>query len=335
MKKKRKVNKKKLISRVFLLVIIIVLIIFIKNVFTKKEKPKYDASLFLRSENITETLSHAPYIDKDNVLYLNTQDIGMIFDKDIYFEEETKKVITTHETKVAAIDVANNTLELNSANLIITPGVLDYGNNQYMLPVSELTKVYNIEVFAGEKSAIIYSLYDEFITVKTTKKTSLKEKTNGFSKTLKKLEKDEELIYIGDTEKKGWTKVLSYDGKIGYVKNNKITDKEYKRSAMGEMGKTLKAENLDDAIKITNSSLRPEKLNNFTSRKEIIQKAISDMVSKEKYVVNLDLKDVEVEKGKLERFVMELVPRLKEIGGTIGITNNSILSSEFLQNHGL
>ena len=334
MKKKRKVNKKKLISRVFLLVILIVAIIFIKNIFTKKEKLMYDASIYVKDENITETLSHAPYINKDNILYLSIQDIGKIFDRDIYFEEETRKVITTHETKVAAIDVANNTLELNSANLILNSGVLDYGDNQYMLPLSELTKVYNIEVFTKEKSAIIYSMYDEFITAKISKKTSLKESTSGFSKTLKKLEKDEELIYIEET-KKDWIKVLSYDGKIGYVKSNKIANKEHKRSNMGEIEKTLKAENLEDAIKIANSSLKPEKLSNFTARKEIIQKAISDMISKEKYVVNLDLKDVSAEKEKLERFVTELIPRLREIGGTIGITNNSILSSEFLQNHDL
>lgn len=335
MKKKRKVNKKKLISRVFLLVILIVIIIFIKNIFTKKEVPKYDVSVFVKGENIIETLSYAPYINKDNILYLSIQDIGKIFDKDIYFEEETKKVITTHETKVAAIDVVNNTLELNSANLILNSGVLDYGNNQYMIPISELTKVYNIEVFGTEKSSIIYSLYDEFVTFKTMKKTSLKENTSGFSKTIKKLGKDEELIYIGETEKKGWIKVLSYDGKMGYVKSNKMTDKEYKRTAMGERGKTLKAENIENSIKVTNSLLKAEKLNNFTLRKEVVQKVISEMISKEKYVVNLDLKDVLAEKEKLERFVTELIPRLREIGGTIGITNNNILSSEFLQNHNL
>ena len=69
MKKKRKVNKKKLISRVFLLVILIVIIIFIKNIFTKKEVPKYDVSVFVKGENIIETLSYAPYINKDNILY--------------------------------------------------------------------------------------------------------------------------------------------------------------------------------------------------------------------------------------------------------------------------
>lgn len=335
MKKKRKVNKKKLLSRVFLLVILIVIIILIKNTFTKKEVPKYDISVFVKGENITETLSYAPYINKDNILYLSIQDICKIFDKDIYFEEETKKMITTHETKVAAIDVANNTLELNSANLIINPGVLDYGKGQYMLPVSELTKVYNIEVFGTEKSAIIYSLYDEFVTIKTAKKTSLKEDTSGFSKTIKKLGQDEELIYIGEAEKKGWIKVLSYDGKVGYIKTNKVSDKENKRTSMDEMNKSIKTDNLEEAIKISNASLKAEKLNNFTGRREIIKKVISDMISKEKYVVNLDLKDVNVEREKLERFVTELIPRLREIGGTIGITNNNILSSEFLQNHGL
>lgn len=177
-KKKKKVNKKKFLSRIFLLLVILIFIIIIfGKKQNKKEEAKFDTVVIVNNENITNSLVYAPYINKDNVLYLSLEDVRKIFDKTIYFEEETRKIITTSETKVAALDVANSILELNGASLVLSTGALDYGENQY-IPISELEKVYNIEAFTTEKSAIISSLFEEFITIKATKKISIKEDTS-------------------------------------------------------------------------------------------------------------------------------------------------------------
>ena len=217
-KKKKKVNRKKFISRIILLLVIISLIIIFTKSFAKKEIPKFDVSVILNGENITNNLVYEPYINKDKVLYLSVEDIKNIFDKNIYFEEETKKIITTSGTKVSAIDVENNTVELNSANLLLSAGVLNDGK-KYSIPITELTSIYNIEAFTTEKSAIIMSLYKEASTISTKKKVSLKEKTGTFAHNIKKLEEGTELIYIGEAEKKGWTKVLSYERKVWIYKN--------------------------------------------------------------------------------------------------------------------
>ena len=217
MKKKRKVNKKKFFSRIIFLILLIVLLIFIiKNIGSKDEKLPI-VSIFINNENVSKKLLHEPYINKDKVLYLSKEDVSKIFDKNIYYEEEPKKIITTSGTKVAAIDVKNNIVELNSANIVLAAGILDYGDTFY-IPVSDLKSIYNIESFVNEDAVIISSLYDEFITIKTTKKISVKEKTSSFSKTLQKLSKDEEVIFIGEAEKKGWIKVLSFKRKYWLYK---------------------------------------------------------------------------------------------------------------------
>lgn len=84
-----------------------------------------------------------------------------------------------------------------------------------------MTNIYNIEVFVSEKSAVINSLHEELTTIKTTKKVSLKEKTSFFSKSIQKLDSDVELIYLNDSDKKGWTKVLTYERKFRIYKNKK------------------------------------------------------------------------------------------------------------------
>ncbi len=280
-KKKKKVNLKKLLSRVLLLVIIIVGLVIIIKSLGKKDKQKYDISIIVNNENITNDLSNEPYISKDNILYLSIEDTSKIFDKNIYYEKDSSKIITTSGTKVAAIDVVNNIFELNNASLIISNGVLDYGKTYY-IPISELTNIYNIETNVKEKSAVISSLYNELITVKTTKKNSLKEKASGFSHTVQKLEPDTELIYLEDADKKGWYKVLSYDGKVGYIKSKKVTEKETKRINMGDDDFISNTPDISNAVEINKDKINAESLKNFSARKIIVEEVISMLVTERK-----------------------------------------------------
>ncbi|MCI8396358.1 MAG: SH3 domain-containing protein [Clostridia bacterium] len=328
-KKKKKINKKKFLSRIALLVGILVFIIILITNTGKKQKQKYDISVIYNNKNITNELINAPYINKDKVLYLSIEDTRKIFDKNIYYEESTRKIITTYGTKVAAIDVVNNNIELNSAMLILDNGVLYYGNTYY-IPISELTNVYNIEATTEEKSSLISSLYEEKIIVKTTKKVSLKEKPGGFGGKLKKIEPDEELIYLEDAEKKDWYKVLTYDGIEGYIKKKDVTEKESQRTKMEDIDFTTNTPDISNAVEINKEKLTPENLQNFSQRKMIVEQAISDIISQSKHTVILNLQEVVVETNKMERLVIELMARLKEIGASVAITNNNIISSEFL-----
>ena len=125
------------------------------------------------------------------------------------------------------------------------------------------------------------------------------------------------------------------NGNFGYIKTKKITEKEFKRTSMEEKDFTSKVSDITDSIEVKENLLKPEKLNTFNERKDTISNIISEVISKEKFTVNLNLKNVNVQGNKLERFVIELIPRLKEIGGSIVITNNDILSSTFLGQNGL
>lgn len=116
MKKKKKVNKRKLYSRIFLLICIIILIIIFINIFSKEEKTDFSINVILNGEDITSKLSKNPYIDKDNVLYLSLEDVRSFLDRNIYYEEVSNKIITTSETKVVAINIEDNTIDLNSVS---------------------------------------------------------------------------------------------------------------------------------------------------------------------------------------------------------------------------
>lgn len=120
-------------------------------------------------------------------------------------------------------------------------------------------------------------------------------------------------------------------GNFGYVKSKNITEKEYKRQTMNDMGVSANTSDISNSIEITKDSLNIDSLNNFNSRKDIVEKIISDIISKEKFTVNINLENVDVDEKYLERFIIELKPRLKEIGANMEVTNNATLSDNFLE----
>ena len=334
-KRKIKINKKKFIPRVGLIVLIFMIIIIGINNSSKKEVPVIKPKLIVDAIDVTESLSHNIYIDKNNVLYMSIDDIKNIFDKNLYLEEDTGKVITTSGTKTAAIDINNNTMEVNSASLLLGNGIIKIEDIIY-IPLSEITNIYNIEVKASENTAVVLSLYKALTTVSANKNISLKEDTGLFSKTLQEIKNGQELIFIENAENNSWYKVLTYEGNIGYVKIKEVSEKKQIRINMDESDFSTKETDLNNAIELTSRSLKTDNMKDFSSRKKIIEDTISSIISKEKYTVKLNLKNVEVESKLLERFIIELIPRLKEIGASLAITNNdALLTDNFLQSMNL
>lgn len=91
----------------------------------------------------------------------------------------------------------------------------------------------------------------------------------------------------------------------------------------------------ENSIEITQSVINSEKLQNFDLRKSEIQKIINDIVSKNRFMVKLNMQNINVTQDKLERFIIEIIPRLKEIGASITITQNNILTDDFIQRNGI
>ena len=330
MKKKKKINKKKFIKRIIQLVLFIAIIILIIKILTPKNEEKIKTSkLIVNNVDITKTLESDMYIDGENDIYLSTNDIKNIFDKELYYEESSNKIISTCRAKVGAIDLNSNILEINSASIVLSKGLLTYESKQY-IPLSELTSLYNIEISVKDNVAIINSLYNELTTAKLAKNVSLKEGTSIFSNTVEKIKKDDTIIFIENAEKNGWIKVLTYNGNFGYIKENAITEKNQIRLNMEDDNSNSNPIDLENSIEINKKDLTTAKLENFDKRRTLASDLVNKMISKETFTVKMNLKDVNVENEKLERFIIELLPRIKEIGGTLVVTNNSILEQDFL-----
>ena len=217
-------NKMKKIL-ILVAIILVAVFIFIKAEIFIKEKTDETVNLVINNNNVTSRLKNEVKIE-NGIIYVSKDDMKNFFDKYIYVEDEIQEVVTTYEDKIASIGFESNKLTLNGATKKISAHAIKE-NDVIYLPLSEMIDVYNIEInnIEDTKIIIVDSLNREQIKADIKSKVSVKSTGKIFSKTISKLQKGESVIVVGnsdETEKNGWIKVRTQNGKIGYIKANKL-----------------------------------------------------------------------------------------------------------------
>jgi len=224
--KQRKININ-VIKRVAIVLFIMIATIFIlvKAGDFAKEKNNDTISLVINNRNVTERLKHDIKIE-NNIIYVSMDDIENFFDKYIYIEAETNEVVTTYNDKIASIGFDANKMTLNGAIKKTSSSALKDGETVY-LPISEMLEVYNIELTNIEKTQTITldSMNREQIKATVKSKATVKNAGKFFSRTADKAAKGSTVIVIDNeaiSEGEKWVKIRTENGKIGYIKANKL-----------------------------------------------------------------------------------------------------------------
>ena len=336
-----------------------------------------NTNLVINSNNVTSKLKKNVIIENDTV-YVAKEDVKNFFDKYITQDEETKKLITTYEKKIAAIEPDNKTIEVNGSKKTID-ATLKEENDTIYLPMSELDDVYNIEVNYIEKTNIVTmdSLDREQTKADAAKNIKIKNKKTTFSRDLEIVKKGKWLYYVSD-EENGWAKVRTEDGKVGYVKKKKLANFHRVRESMKEekqidgkvnmvwdyFSEYHKAPNRTGTIiegvnvvspaffninskgqfqenvgkegenyinwahsngykvwpMLSSSSsegidIRSKILNSYEIRKKVIDAIVDKCVEYKLDGINIDFEYMyEKDKDAFSRFIIELQPRMSEIG---------------------
>lgn len=225
-------NKKKVISRIFY-VIMTIIILFIIAIFASNvivfDKNK-EINLIINNKNATQFLKSEVLIE-NNVIYLSKADIANFFDKYIY--EEDNKIITTYEKKLAVIGYNENKIDINGSTKRIYAHAIKKGDTTY-LPISEMADVYNVEIVGlmDKKVVTMDSLDREQKKAILNSNVYVKSSTGIIAKTIDKAKKGDSVIVI--SSEKGYTKVRTKNGKIGYVKSKKLENEFTVRENMQE-----------------------------------------------------------------------------------------------------
>ena len=196
----------------------------------KKDPNEGKIGFIINNRNVTGNLKKDIFIDEDGVVYASQEDIENYFDGQIYYDKENNQIITTSDTKVAVLSLEDKTMKLNNSTVKLLGGVVKKDNTFY-IPISELGKVYNIEINnINDKVVTIDSLDREMIKADTTKKVKVKYNTKLISKTVDKVDAAEKVVIVSENE--DWTKVRTANGVLGYVKTNTLTNKTKVREKM-------------------------------------------------------------------------------------------------------
>ena len=226
-------NEKK-IKKILIIIIAIILIGTIaynisNNIILDKNK---SINLVINNKNVTSNLKKEIIIENDNI-YISKQDLGNFFDKYIYEDTENNNIVTTYNNKIASISLEKNKININGS----TKNTYAHAENKegtIYVPITELEDVYGIEIkyLPDSKVLTIDSTSKEQKKGIITKNVSVKSSTKFISKTIDKVKKGSYVIVV--SEDKGYTKIRTENGKVGYVKTNKVANTVVVREEMQE-----------------------------------------------------------------------------------------------------
>lgn len=233
-------------------VIIIILLIFLAIIAVgalyavKKLAPGFAneeisdmTNLVINGSNVTDYLkeNNTKVYVKDNVTYLSLSDMQNFFDKYIYVDEKYGKVISTYNSNIVTLDINNGQMQLNDGNVSVVQTPLKVDDVLY-IPFSQMEEAYDATcTYISETDTVIIDTEDRDKTFATlAKDTNLKSRTRNLSRTIAKLEENEEVMIVEQDD--DWSEVRTSKGKIGYINNSAIGSKSEVKSTKTEEDKS-------------------------------------------------------------------------------------------------
>jgi len=363
--------------------IAIVVILLAMSAFALKTSKYYinnditeQTNLIINNNNVTSRLKEKLII-KNGVIYLSMKDIDNYFDNYIYKEEDTNKIITTYDENIAQVGFSGNYINVNGVNKRVD-GVAIKQEEEIYLPISEMQDIYNMEFEYIEETDIVTidSIKRKQVKAEVSKNISVKDYAKVLSRTIDKLQTGDTVIVISKSDE-GWTKVRTPNGKIGFIKTNKLQNEVTVREGIDEVqqidgkismfwdyySESAKApdrtgekyagvnvvspaffyinddgkfidkvdksakeyiewahdngykvwpmlSNVEAGIKVTSRLL-----NSYDAREELIEDIVEVCEEYDLDGINIDFENMyEDDKNVFSRFMIELTPRMKEIG---------------------
>lgn len=233
MKEKNERNSSKLILNIFIVLVFFVLVGGVFYLSPNYIREDYDGKtkVLINNNNVTLKMKNDVYIDENNNVFLSLADIRNYFDKYIEYNKENGDIVTTSEINIAKMSTKNNEITINGEEKELNSSAIEKNDTIY-LPFSEISeKVYDVdlEYIQDTNTIIIDSLDRKQEVANTTKETKLKYKPQTLSGTLEKIEANEQVVYIEETN--NWAEVRSKDGTIGYIKKEDLGNVEVAREA--------------------------------------------------------------------------------------------------------
>lgn len=185
-------------------------------------------NLIINNRNVTMVSQkrdvHITYVGEVEIVYVSFDDIKNYFDKYLTYDDNNARLITTFETKEASMKLGEKQIQINGImNQILAPLIMK--EDMLYLPLSEMAEVYNVDVtYLAKSDTVIIESRDRKITKgHVSKNVNIKTVSETFSKTVEEVKMGEMLTVISTD--KGWSRVRTEAGRLGYIKNKYVENK--------------------------------------------------------------------------------------------------------------
>jgi len=225
-------------TAIALLIIFIVIIASVmKSLTPSKEVMALDEYYKVNDKEVLIILQDRIYDKKGlfvgNQVYLDYDTVVQTFNKRFHWDSNENILSYTTPTEVIKAEVGSNEYYVNKSKqqadytIVKTEGDQVYISIDFVKQYSDL----KYDFYKDPNRVVIEYKSGDFLYTTVKKPTQLRVEPSIKSEILKQLEQDAKLLFVDTSEvvKKGFTKVMTEDGIIGYVRNKHIRESEYEK----------------------------------------------------------------------------------------------------------
>ena len=171
----------------------------------------------------------------DNAIYLDYETVVKEFNHRFYWDSNENILTYTTPTELIRAEVGSNDYFINkSKNTLSCPVVKTNGSEVYIaLEFVAKYSDFQYKVIEDPKRVVFNYQWGEYLFTTAKKATQLRVEPSIKSSILEEVKREDRLMLV-DTESesaKGFTKVITESGVIGYVKNSYLNDTSYETLA--------------------------------------------------------------------------------------------------------
>ena len=223
-------------SSVVMAIILIIAAYFLVRAMTpSKEKMALTDYYNTREDEVTLIMQDSIYEKNglmiDGVIYIDYETVVDKFNHRFYWDSSENILTYTTPTELIRTEVGSNDYSINkSKNSMNYPIVKTNGTQVYVaLEYVAMFSDFEYSVYENPNRVVFTYQWGDYLFVTPKKATQVRYEASIKSDILEEISKDDKLMLVDATEEsvKNFTKVITEDGVIGYVKNSHLNTSEY------------------------------------------------------------------------------------------------------------
>lgn len=266
----------------------------------------------------------APMIEKSDKVYLPFSEMGIVYDLEFEYSESNKRLIADSVSKEKKTALTLKKVTLKNKPSLFASKVEKIAHGEYVTVIEDASKKYfkvrssrgNIGYIKKKRLSEPEKIRDNWEEEKIS--VSVIKNASDISKDYSKAKLDEEkqnvviptFFYVEKNREildKTGSSTEEFKNYINWAKDNNV-----------EVWSTL-----ENNTEVSNSLLT------YTDRNKVINELYKKLVEYQFTGVNINFKKID-DVNSFNRFIIEMTPRLKELGIKVAVTNNETIDKDKL-----